>query len=89
MDGPAGTPCTRAEPDAIAHYNTDPTEGRPYQTTGDITRTSPEVTTANPWPASNLVQIQGVTNENGWESEKTSVLQTPWGKTRTTYYAQI
>jgi len=30
MDGPSGTPCTKEEPDAVPHYNTDPTAGRPY-----------------------------------------------------------
>ena len=38
-DGPVGTPCNQAEPDAIDHYNMDPTAGRPYATTGDRTRT--------------------------------------------------
>lgn len=38
-DGPTGTPCTQQEPDSIPHYNTDPTAGRPYGTTGDRTRT--------------------------------------------------
>lgn len=39
MDGPASSGCVRAEPDAIPHYNEDPTQGRPYATTGDITNT--------------------------------------------------
>merc|ERR1719352_844812 len=38
-DGPTGTPCLQAEPADIPHYNTDPTAGRPYATTGDRTRT--------------------------------------------------
>jgi len=38
-DGPVGTPCNQAEPASIPHYNTDPTAGRPYATTGDRTRT--------------------------------------------------
>ena len=38
-DGPTGTPCLQGEPDDIPHYNTDPTAGRPYATTGDRTRT--------------------------------------------------
>jgi hypothetical protein len=38
-DGPTGTPCTAEEVASIPHYNTDPTAGRPYATTGDITRT--------------------------------------------------
>ena len=38
-DGPTGTPCVQEEVTAIPHYNTDPVAGRPYATTGDITRT--------------------------------------------------
>ena len=38
-DGPSGTPCLQDEPADIPHYNTDPTAGRPYGTTGDRTRT--------------------------------------------------
>ena len=38
-DGPTGTPCLQDEPADIPHYNTDPTAGRPYATTGDRTRT--------------------------------------------------
>merc|ERR1719327_1615732 len=45
-DGHTGTPCTREEPADIPHYNTDPEAGRPYQTTGDLTATSPEATSA-------------------------------------------
>merc|ERR1711934_733427 len=41
MDGPAGTPCTREEPAEVPHYNTDPVAGRPYQTSGDLTHTTP------------------------------------------------
>ena len=41
LDGHSGTPCTREEPAAIPHYNTDPVAGRPYQTSGDITATHP------------------------------------------------
>jgi len=86
MDGPSGTPCTRAEPDAIPHYNTDPVAGRAYQTSGDITRTQPEVTSANAWPASNFVQTEEAPVSD--EAEKVSVLQTPYGKGHTTFYAQ-
>merc|ERR1719331_982508 len=58
-DGPSGTPCTREQPDDIPHYNTDPTAGRPYQTSGDITHTSPEATSAHSWPASQtFAQVQ-------------------------------
>ena len=42
MDGHTGAPCTREEPAAIPHYNTDPVAGRPYQTSGDITPTHPK-----------------------------------------------
>ena len=39
-DGPAGGSCNRAEPKSIPHYNRDPKAGRPYETTGDLTRNS-------------------------------------------------
>ena len=47
LDGHSGTPCTREEPAAIPHYNTDPLAGRPYQTTGDIAVTSSGTAPAN------------------------------------------
>jgi len=43
MDGPSGTACTREEPAAIPHYNTEPTAGQPYQTSGNITPSHPSV----------------------------------------------
>ena len=83
VDGPSGTPCTREEPDSVPHYNTDPQAGRPYQTSGDITKTSPEATSANSWPASQtFVQLPPVEDE----AEKVSVLQTPYGHTHTSFY---
>merc|ERR1711937_523729 len=86
VDGPSGTPCTREQPDDIPHYNTDPTAGRPYQTSGDITPTSPEATTAHSWPASqSFVQIKDDPVPSP-EAEKVSVLQTPYGHTHTSFY---
>merc|ERR1719353_1968470 len=83
VDGPSGTPCTRDQPDDIPHYNTDTTAGRPYQTSGDITATSPEATSAHSWPASQtLVELPPVEDE----AEKVSVLQTPYGHTHTSFY---
>jgi hypothetical protein len=85
MDGPSGTPCTREQPAAVPHYNTDPTAGRPYQTSGDITATSPEATSAHSWPASQtLVQMKD--DAVSAEAEKVSVLQTPYGHTHTSFY---
>jgi hypothetical protein len=74
LDGPTGTPCTREEPASIPHYNQDPTAGRPYQTTGDITPTS-------------LAMIQG-DDVVPSEPEKVHVLETPHARTHTTYYGQ-
>merc|ERR1711988_1883845 len=82
VDGPSGTPCTKEQPDDIPHYDTDPTAGRPYQTSGDITTTSPEATSAHSWPASQtLVQMNEPPVEDG--AEKVSVVQTPYGHTHT------
>ena len=73
VDGPSGTPCTREQPDSIPHYNTDPTAGRPYQTSGDITPTSPEATSAHSWPASQTF-VQQKDDVVSPEAEKVSVL---------------
>ena len=77
-DGESGTPCTRAEPDAIDHYNADPQAGRPYQTTGDITPTTPV--------AAAFVQLNK--DNKVAAPEKVSVLHTPIAKTHTTFYTQ-
>merc|ERR1712046_525917 len=82
VDGPSGTPCTRDEPASVPHYNTDPEAGRPYQTSGDITATSPEATSAHSWPASQTL-IQTQDDSVSAEAEKVSVLQTPYGHTHT------
>merc|ERR1711957_71634 len=85
MDGETGTPCKKEEPDSVPHYNTDTQAGRPYQTSGDITKTSPEATSSNSWPASQtFVQLNEVPVED--EAEKVSVLQTPYGHTHTSFY---
>jgi len=41
MDGASGTPCTKEEPAAIPHYNTEPTAGQQYQDSGNLTPTHP------------------------------------------------
>merc|ERR1719148_643828 len=85
MDGETGTPCKKEEPDSVPHYNTDTQAGRPYQTSGDITKTSPEATSSNSCPASQtFVQLNEVPVED--EAEKVSVLQTPYGHTHTSFY---
>ena len=75
MDGHSGTPCTREEPADVPHYNTDPTAGRPYQTTGDITPTHPSLAQLN----DDVVPA---------EPEKVHVLESPHARTHTTYYGQ-
>merc|ERR1719337_203230 len=84
VDGPSGTPCTRDEPASIPHYITDPEAGRPYQTSGDITATSPEATSAHSWPASQTF-VQMKDDAVSPEAEKVSVLQTPYGHTHTSF----
>ena len=86
VDGPSGTPCTREEPADIPHYNTDTKAGRPYQTTGDITKTSPEATSANSWPASQTFVELADDAVVSAEAEKVSTLQTPYGHTHTSFY---
>merc|ERR1712151_771096 len=39
LDGPASSGCEQEQVTSIPHYNEDPTAGRPYKTTGDITKT--------------------------------------------------
>merc|ERR1711935_998756 len=80
-NGPDGVNCAKE----TCSGTTGPQAGRPYQTSGDITTTSPEATSAHSWPASQtFVQLNEVPVED--EAEKVSVLQTPWGHTHTTYY---
>jgi len=80
-DGPVGTPCERAQPDNIPHYNTDPTAGRPYETTGDLTRNAlHQRRQALAQEDDEDVQLSDV------GAEKVSILQTPVAFGHTTYY---
>ena len=81
LDGHVGTPCTRAEPDAVPHYNTDPTAGRPYATTGDLTPSDP----APPVPAQVVLQLSA---DPAPAPEKVSVLDPKICKTHTSFYGQ-
>ena len=87
-DGPSGTPCTREEPASIPAYSTDPTQGRPYQPSGDITPTD------KPLPIHALLSLQGddgaaKPKPGNEEPEKVSVLATRIAKTHTTFYDKI
>ena len=78
-DGPAGGSCHRSEPHAIPHYNHDPHAGRPYETTGDLTRNSLSQTNQKKLEQA-LLELEDV------EAEKVSVLQTPIAGGHTTFY---
>jgi len=77
-DGETGTPCTQEEPDKVPHYKTDPTAGRPYATTGDLTATHPSIqsgttagaTTGHP---TSLAQISPDMDPEAGGAEKVSV----------------
>ena len=77
VDHGVGAPCTRDEPAAIPHYNTDPTAGRPYATTGDITPT---------YPGGDLVQLRK--DDDLSAPEKVHVLDPKIAKQHTTFYGQ-
>ena len=82
MDGPAGGSCHRSEPKSIPHYNRDPHAGRPYETTGDLTRNSLSQTNQKKLEQA-LLELEDV------EAEKVSVLQTPIAGGHTTFYWKI
>merc|ERR1712195_404778 len=99
LDGPSGTPCTREEPAAIPHYNTDPVAGRPYQTSGDITRThpadpAPEAAakiqlSADPAPADSAKDAAPKASTVGYPApEKVLTLDPKIARTHTTFYGQ-
>ena len=79
LDGPAGGTCKREQPASIPHYNSDPKAGRPYETTGDLTRNSFSQTNQK-----KLEQALLELEDN--EAEKVSVLQTPIAVGHTTFY---
>ena len=83
-DGPVGTPCTRAEPESIPHYNEDPTAGNPYSDSGNITPTNKQHP-ATPWVGNNIqLESQVVPEADG--PEKVSVIDHPHALTHTTFY---
>jgi hypothetical protein len=86
-DGESGTPCTLEEPAAIPAYNTEPTAGQPYHTTGNLTPTIPGG--HDPVPAAKAaLQIDGDWSANS-QPEKVSVIETKIAKQRTSFYNKI
>merc|ERR1711934_109842 len=83
-DGPAGTPCTRAEPAAIPHYNEDPTAGNPYHDSGNLVPTDKQHP-ASPWVGNNIQLAEAGPVEAGGP-EKVSVIDHPHAFTHTTFY---
>ena len=69
----------RAQPKSIPHYNRDPKAGRPYETTGDLTRNSLNQVNQKKLEAA-LLELEDS------EAEKVSVLQTPIAFGHTTFY---
>merc|ERR1712031_143234 len=57
MDGPASSGCEQEQVVSIPHYNEDPTAGRPYKTTGDITKTD-VVAAPVPYPGQQSLYVQ-------------------------------
>ena len=84
-DGETGTPCTREEPADIPHYNTDPEAGRPYQTSGDITHTSPAGWAGDDhrMPDYSAVAVQG---DDLSAPEKVHTIDPKIAKSHTTFY---
>jgi hypothetical protein len=102
-DGPSGTPCTREEPASIPHYNTEPTAGQRYQTTGNITPQHPSaldppapisaaLVQAEPAEGANqkaTAEVRKNFNNKGYpQPEKVLVLDPKIARTHTTFYAQ-
>jgi hypothetical protein len=86
LDGPTGVACTREEPAAIPHYNTDPTAGRPYATSGDLTHSDP----SPPMTSQTVVQLSEDPPAAAAvpAPEKVSVLDPKIAKTHTSFYGQ-
>ena len=90
LDGPTGTACTRDEPASVPHYNTDPTAGRPYATSGDLTHMDP----SPPVPAQTVLQLGEMEFAEPAAAaavpppEKVSILDPKIAKTHTTFYGQ-
>ena len=82
-DGETGTPCTREEPADIPHYNTDPEAGRPYQTTGDITHTSPAGWSGDDHRMPDYSAVQG---DDLSAPEKVHTIDPKIAKSHTTFY---
>ena len=91
-DGPAGTPCTREEPASIPHYNTEPTAGQRYGTTGNETPSHPSALDPpgsplywggpanNPAPAAvAVIQLQGV-DDKGANQKATAGVRAKFDK---------
>ena len=93
MDGPVGTPCNRPEDAKITPYEKDPTQGRPYETTGDLTRPYEKSSTfpaqtSQPYPTNSiaygqLVQLNG--NDLSAPEKIIDLSDTPKSTYRTTY----
>ena len=85
-DGPVGTPCTRAEPESIPHYNEDPTAGNPYADSGNLSNSAKQHP-ASPWVGHNEhVQLDAQVVPEADGPEKVSVIDHPHGLTHTTFY---
>merc|ERR1712086_169867 len=82
-DGETGTPCTREEPADIPHYNTDPEAGRPYQTSGDITHTSPAGWSGDDHRMPDYSAVQG---DDLSAPEKVHTIDPKIAKSHTTFY---
>ena len=82
-DGETGTPCTREEPADIPHYNTDPEAGRPYQTSGDITHTSPAGWSGDDHRMPDYSAVQG---DDLSPPEKVHTIDPKIAKSHTTFY---
>merc|ERR1711981_405428 len=86
MDGPSGTPCTREEPANVPHYNTDPTAGRPYQTSGDLTHSTPPEWKGDNHNTSDSGRFAQVSGDDLSAPEKVHVIDPKIAKTHTTFY---
>jgi len=82
-DGEAGTPCTVEEPKTVPKYTDNPTAGSQYQTTGNLSPTSPG---GHSWAGDapyNAAHVMWSAND---APEKVSVTETKIAKSHTTFY---
>jgi hypothetical protein len=90
MDGPASSGCEQEQVTSIPHYNEDPKAGRPYKTTGDITKTDVVPAPASyPGQQSLYIQLEDDPAPKKPSEEVAKVAGTPKGAAEDAQKAEV